>query len=254
MASTPAAVLGVGPKGPLGWVRRHPLGAFYAVTFLVSWGYWVPDAISGGHHSHTPGLLGPMVAAVVVTGAVEGTVGLRELWSRMIRWRVPLRWYLAAAAPLVFAVGVAAFVSLGAGLCPSAVPPAPRPAPGQPAGVGSLDALARPDLLPRHRLPWLQPDAAARVRLGDLRRAVVLTWLYEGAGCSILLVALWYAFLNLGSATNAGEGAVQVSVTMLVIIWSLLIARSWRRAAAIGRFRSAAGAGSRNQAGPRARF
>src|SRR5512133_533245 len=60
VASTPAVVPGGGPEGLLGWVRRHPLGAFYAVTFLVSWGYWVPDAVSGGHISHTPGLLGPM--------------------------------------------------------------------------------------------------------------------------------------------------------------------------------------------------
>jgi hypothetical protein len=30
--------------------------------------YWVPDAIAGGHASHFPGLLGPMLAAMVVTG------------------------------------------------------------------------------------------------------------------------------------------------------------------------------------------
>lgn len=89
------------------------------MTFLVSWGYWIPDAISGGHRSHTPGLLGPMMAALVITGAVDGTAGLRELWSRMIRLRVPLGWYLAAAAPLALALGVAAAVSLGPGGFPT---------------------------------------------------------------------------------------------------------------------------------------
>jgi hypothetical protein len=41
-------------------------------------------------------------------------------------------------------------------------------------------------------------------------------------------VALWHLCLNLGSATKAGEGAVSVVVTM-VIIWSIFITRSWRR-------------------------
>lgn len=40
-------------RGLLGWIRRHPLAAFYALTFLLSWGYWVPDALAGGHVSHT---------------------------------------------------------------------------------------------------------------------------------------------------------------------------------------------------------
>lgn len=67
--------------------------------------------------------------------------------------------------------------------------------------------------------------------LGIFAGAVVLTWLHEGACSSVLIVALWHAFLNLGSATKAGEGAVQASVTMLVIVWSLVIARTWRRGA-----------------------
>jgi membrane protease YdiL (CAAX protease family) len=186
-------------------------------------------------------------------------------------WRVPLRWYLAAAAPLVLAVGVAAVVSLG----PSRVPTVADwfqmegfPAAGM---VGSFALVLvvnaygeetgwRGFALPRFRrrhdrlqasllvsVPWMlwhlptffldtgyrgfNPMLLPGFALGIFAGAVVLTWLYEGAGCSILLVALWHAFLNLGSATKAGEGTVQVSVTMLVLLWSLLIARSWRRAA-----------------------
>ena len=31
-------------------IRRHPLGAFYGITFLVSWGYWVAmlSQVAGG--------------------------------------------------------------------------------------------------------------------------------------------------------------------------------------------------------------
>ncbi|MGH2578808.1 MAG: nitroreductase/quinone reductase family protein, partial [Actinomycetota bacterium] len=52
--------------GPVRAVRRHPLAAFYLTAFAVSWGYWVSDALAGGTWSHAPGLLGPMIAAVIV--------------------------------------------------------------------------------------------------------------------------------------------------------------------------------------------
>jgi uncharacterized protein len=97
--------------GVVGAMRRHPLGAFYALAFLISWGYWVPDAVRGGHASHFPGLLGPMLAAAAVTGLTQGKAGLRDLGSRMIRWRVPLRWYLATALPLGVAVATAAVLT-----------------------------------------------------------------------------------------------------------------------------------------------
>ena len=260
-----------GTRGPLGWIRRHPLGAFYALTFLLSWGYWVPDAASGGHISHTPGLMGPMLAAFAVTGAVDGRAGLRDLVARMARWRVPVRWYLAAAAPLLVAIGAAAIVALGPGGFPSLAKWARMD--GFPA-LGLLGTFAlilvvnafgeetgwRGFALPRFRrrhakleasfllsIPWMlwhiptffldtgyrgfSPLMIPGFALGIFAGAVVLTWLYEGARSSILIVALWHAFLNVGSATKAGEGAVQVAVTLSVIVWSLLIARMWRRAA-----------------------
>jgi hypothetical protein len=64
--------------------------------------------------------------------------------------------------------------------------------------------------------------------IGMLADSVVLTWMCEGTRSSILVVALWHPWLNLGSATTAGEGTVSV-VTMFVIAWSIVIARAWRR-------------------------
>lgn len=97
-----------GEHGILGAVRRHPLGTFYLLAFLISWGYWVPNAVSGGDLTHAPGLMGPMIAALVITGLTGGRAGLRDLAARMTRWRVPVRWYVAAVAPLAVAVGVTA--------------------------------------------------------------------------------------------------------------------------------------------------
>jgi hypothetical protein len=39
-----------------------------------------------------------MLAAILVTGIVQGRPGLRDLGSRMVRWRVPARWYATATA------------------------------------------------------------------------------------------------------------------------------------------------------------
>lgn len=180
-------------RGVVAAVRRHPLGAFYLLTFALSWAYWVSDALAGGHRSHFPGLLGPAIAAIVITGLTRGRAGLRDLGSRMLRWRVPARWYLAAAAPLLVAVAAAAILQLtGAGfpgwaafgrmpglpdLGVAAVvagtllingfgeetgwawlgaaerSPLARQAPGQCPGRDPLDAVAPADLLPGFRLP-----------------------------------------------------------------------------------------------------
>ena len=47
---------------------------------------------------------GPSVAGLLVTGLVDGRAGLRELLSRLLRWRVGARWYAVAllTAPLVY--------------------------------------------------------------------------------------------------------------------------------------------------------
>jgi hypothetical protein len=53
--------------------------------------------------------------------------------------------------------------------------------------------------------------------------------MFEGARGSILVVAVWHLSLNLGSATEAGQGAASVVVTMFVVVWSIVVARAWRR-------------------------
>jgi uncharacterized protein len=62
--------------------------------------------------SHFPGLLGPALAAIVVTAMTTGRGGLHDLAARMVRWRVPAGWYLAAVAPLAVAVATAAMLSV----------------------------------------------------------------------------------------------------------------------------------------------
>ncbi len=92
----------------MSFVRRHPLLAFFVLTYLFTWSL-VPFG------SFLPA--GPLLASVVVIALSEGRPGLRRWWSRLIRWRVSWVWYLVAiGVPLaVHALTIASNVALGAG-------------------------------------------------------------------------------------------------------------------------------------------
>jgi membrane protease YdiL (CAAX protease family) len=84
---------------------------YFALAYLISWGG--SFAVAGGKflRGETLGLedvllmaplvlAGPLVAGVVMTYLLDGRSGLRDLFSRVLLWRVGLRWY--AAALLIF--------------------------------------------------------------------------------------------------------------------------------------------------------
>jgi hypothetical protein len=78
----------------LGVVKRHPLITFFVLTYAISWvgwplfvaGVWPIPFLAGG----------PLLAALIVVPISQGWTGLRELGSRMIRWRVRWYWYVVA--------------------------------------------------------------------------------------------------------------------------------------------------------------
>jgi membrane protease YdiL (CAAX protease family) len=102
------------------FIKRHPLLSYFALTFSISWGGFLIAAWAGtGGLSPTPEqlqtmipyavpamLLGPSVAGILLTGFLYGRAGLRELLSRLLKWRVGARWYAVAllTAPLLFTV------------------------------------------------------------------------------------------------------------------------------------------------------
>jgi CAAX protease family protein len=93
-------------------VARHPIVAF----LLIGNGVYLAAALSAALVepkvlpfdlpllAAVGSILGVGLAAFVVTGAVDGWAGARDLARRTLRWRVPVRWYLIA----LFAVPVAA--------------------------------------------------------------------------------------------------------------------------------------------------
>lgn len=109
------------------FIKSHPVLTYFALTFAISWGGVL--LVIGGP-SGIPATAeqlklllplvvlaltaGPSVASLLLTGLIDGRAGLRELRSRLLRWRVGTRWYAVAllttpvlAAATLFALALA---------------------------------------------------------------------------------------------------------------------------------------------------
>jgi uncharacterized protein len=243
--------------------RDRELIGFVVLTFILSWAWWIPIAVAGGTASHFPGLLGPMLAAVVVTAAAGGLRGLRRLPGRL---GAP-RWWALALSPLVVgavAVGVAHATgdgpSLGALSDMPGLPPWSWPGVflvvllanglGEETGwrglawprlrqrLGLRDAalmLTVPWALWHLPLFWIDSGLAGLPLyavpgwlVGLASGAVVLGWMYERSG-SVLVVALAHTSVNMASATRGSEGLIPAAVSVAVIAAAVVVLRTDRR-------------------------
>jgi membrane protease YdiL (CAAX protease family) len=87
-------------------MRRHPLLAYFLLTYSITWGLAAclalfPErlaALFGEISLSNPLVLiavyAPSLSALAVTGITGGAAGIRDLLSRLLRWRVGVRWYL----------------------------------------------------------------------------------------------------------------------------------------------------------------
>jgi len=99
------------------FIKRYPVATYFALTFLISWGGSLavigpsglpgdPDTVMALMPLAVLALLaGPSLSGILLTGIVHGRAGLADYLSRLLRWRVGLRWYAVAllAAPLLMA-------------------------------------------------------------------------------------------------------------------------------------------------------
>jgi membrane protease YdiL (CAAX protease family) len=256
-------------------VRRHPLASYVLLAWGLSWAYWIPMAVRGEvvtpgattGSSHFPGLVGPMLAALIVTAVVGGRAGFGEYLTRFVRWRVPLRWYLAAVLPILIFLAAAGLLTVAGGPAPdlsdlgefSGLPVLAWPllilavlvfnGYGEEAG---WRGFLVPGLLKRRGpfttslivaavwFTWHVPSFAViegyrifglgivpMMGLGLVAGAMILTWLYVGSGSSIWIVALWHLTYNFASASTAGRGAVGSIVYAAIIMWALAVGIAW---------------------------
>ncbi len=245
------------------------LVAFFALAYALSWSWAIPLGVAHlivrrgeGWPTHYPLLLGPAIAAVLVTAWTMGRPGVRDLLARVARWRVPLRWWLAAVSPAAF-LGLALIAMAAAGKALPSVAEFGQYS-GTPAiglvgvllliVVGALGeetgwrGYALPQLQRRFSpltsslilavlwFGWHLPQffVIATYRnsspvqyvgffLGLTCGAVILTWLYNRSEGSILLVAVWHGLYNFVSGTQAATGLLAAVVTTLVMIQAVVL-------------------------------
>jgi membrane protease YdiL (CAAX protease family) len=213
---------------------------------------------------------GPALAALIMTALTSGKAGLQELWSRITRWRVDWRYAaFALLSPVVLFAIAAIGLRMVQGVWPDLhllgqanylpylgweVLPLWLVTFGFGEEIGwrgfALPRLQKTMSVSKATLIlgllwflWHVPaffyhetyvDMSWIVLLGFffgvLCGAVLFTWLYNGTGGSILMVAVWHALFDLLTASKAGQNIIPILTSAGVIVWALVVAninRSW---------------------------
>jgi membrane protease YdiL (CAAX protease family) len=105
------------------FIKRRPVLVYYILVFAISVGGGLlvmgPGGLPGSSEQVTrlfplAFLLlyaGPTISGPLLTGLVSGREGFRELFRRLLRWRVGVRWYAVALLSIPFLMA-AAYVPL----------------------------------------------------------------------------------------------------------------------------------------------
>ena len=100
------------------FIKRNPALVYFSVVFTLSWGLILLLAGPGNMPIdaeqsqkllpllYTLMLVGPSVGGVLLIGLVNGKEGILKLKARLLKWRVGIRWYVAAllTAPVLASV------------------------------------------------------------------------------------------------------------------------------------------------------
>jgi membrane protease YdiL (CAAX protease family) len=109
-------------------VSRHPIACFFIMAYGFAWILWflllllsqsgqriIPFHVSFFPLAILGPVLGPTLAAFIMTAATQGRKGVIHFLGRYVQWRVGFIWYV------VVLVGVPAFQVLGAVALPGAL-------------------------------------------------------------------------------------------------------------------------------------
>lgn len=240
-------------------VKRHPIIAFFVLALALSWWGWILYAID---LSPTPiASFGPFLAALVVLAVTRGRTGMVGLLRRMVRWRVGLRWYavalllpigvtLVAAVSNVFLLGAQAPSSAELGgwsnlftlfplllLIPGMGGAWEEPGwrgfalPCLQAGRSALFAsLVLGVLWAFWHLPLLMTGQMSWWDIVNIMGStIVLTWVFNSTGGSVLIVMLFHAMNN----TISGHFFSRMFSGPDSVSQSLLLAAVWCAAAVV---------------------
>src|ERR671910_1929183 len=236
-------------------VRRHPIITFFVLTYALTWLAWPLWAL--GLYPIAPVFsFAPFLTALVVLAITQGKSGIGGLLRRMVRWRVGLWWYAVALfLPVGIALAATALNVLLGAQAPSAADLGGWtglfstfafvlliPAAGGTWEEPGWRGFALPSLQAGHSALvaslilgavwalWHLPFVVATGQMGGwdiviiLAWTLVLTWVYNGTGGSVLIVMLFHAMFNTISASFisplAFSGADSVRQSwLLAAVW-----------------------------------
>ncbi len=255
-------------------LQNYPVALYFLIAYAFSWlvgGVLIARAhglVTAPQWLHYVSAFGPMIAAIMVTAAFDGRAGLAELWRRIARVDVGLRWWLiAVGTPLALGVVAAVVYAFEQGMLPDIA------LFGEVDYLGNIGALAALGLwmatygfgeeigwrgFALHRLQsggWIRAAVIIGVLWGVwhlpyffykdnfmalgiggfagylisiVMGSILLSWIYRGSGNSILMVALWHGLFDFVSASPVAEGTANAVISIVVIGWVIVILRQAR--------------------------
>jgi membrane protease YdiL (CAAX protease family) len=245
-------------------VKRHPIIAFFVLAYALAWIIESPLVFLTDSVTRTQGLIltilsanVPSVVAIGLTAMVFGRGALRKLLGRLLIWRVNPLWYLGVVlGPVALVAGMVGLntllggpaLSLGMPLVSVAIFFAFSIFPGSALGeeIGwrgyvlprlqsRMSALSAALLIAPiwglwHLPLWLDgapghtPLIYAGFVVSVFALSILLTWVYNSTGGSLLLVVLAHATFNLPITILYGALGGRVTVPVLLYFGLMAVA------------------------------
>jgi membrane protease YdiL (CAAX protease family) len=245
-------------------VKRHPIIAFFVLAYALAWIIESPLVFLTDSVTRTQGLIltilsanVPSVVAIGLTAIVFGRGALRKLLGRLLIWRVNPLWYLGVVlGPVALVAGMVGLntllggpaLSLGMPLVSVAIFFAFSIFPGSALGeeIGwrgyvlprlqsRMSALSAALLIAPiwglwHLPLWLDgaPGHTPLIYVGFVLSvfalSILLTWVYNSTGGSLLLVVLAHATFNLPITILYGALGGRVTVPVLLYFGLMAVA------------------------------
>lgn len=246
--------------------RRHPLVVYIVLTYLFSWSIFIPLALKKHGLVEFPvpmpvyyaASFGPLLSAIITSYLLGGSDALKELFARMVRWRVGPAWWWIAFSPLILLAVTVVVLKIATGgwfdlKLLGVVEFLPD------LGIGALllwtltyglgeetgwRGFALPRLQRNHSallatfylwIVWAlwhapafflvyDPVILPGFLIGVFAGALVFTWLYNSTGGSILIAIVFHGVFNFTTGSKASKaGMVAAVISTIVMVWAVLV-------------------------------